>query len=241
MIKRMSVYSLKEGTDKDAFWKYHTQVHAPHIVEAAGPGQTKYIVNRVIKTAYGEPPCFGIVEQVFESEEAMNKYVEAMKTVKLPSGKTVFDDFGQRPELASNATFLTEEFIVKDSGIKSYATKGSKTIKRVFTTSPKEGTDKDAFWKYWTGQHAPDIIKASGPGLLKYVLNRVAKVVYGEPKFFALMEMWYESEEAMNKDFETWKTLKLPSGESIFDDFENRVTGSWAATMEEFVAKDITS
>ena len=240
MIKRIGAYSIREGADKDAFWKYHTQVHAVHCAEVwRGPSPKKYVINRVLETAYGKPPFYGMTDQVTDTEEEMNNNSAALKAAKLPNGKTVFDDFDTQEALVNRFGLTAEEYVVKGAGLKVYATSDNKVIKRVFTTSLTEGTDEDEFWKYWTEQHAPDIVKASSPGLLKYVLSRVTKMLSGERPFFALMEMWYENEEAMNKDFKAWKTLKLPSGESIFDDFENRVTGSWAATVEEHVAKDI--
>ena len=240
MIKRIGAYSLKEGADKDAFWKYHTQVHAAHCAEVwSDPSLKRYIINRVLETAYGKPPFYGMTDQMTDTEEEMRKNTAALKAAKLPSGKTVFDDFDSQEALVNRFGLIAEEYVVKDPSTKIYATRDNEVVKRVFTTSLKEGTDEDEFWKYWTEQHAVDIVKASSPGLKKYVLSRVTKMLSGERPFFALMEMWFENEEAMNKDFEAWKTLKLPSGESIFDDFENRVTGSWAATVEEYVVKDI--
>ena len=237
MIKRVGCYSLKEGTDKEAFWKYHTQEHAAHIKELGGPGLKKYVINRVLKTAYGEQPFFTLTEQVFENEELQSKYVEAMKTTKLPSGKTAMDIWDSQEALVHLFRFFAEEFMVKDPGTKIYATRDNEVVKRVFTTSLKEGTDEDTFWKYWTEEHAPHIVEASSPGLKKYVLSRVTKVRQGEQLFFAVMEMWFENEEAMNKDIEASKTIKLPSGLSIFDDFLSRVVGSWAGIVEEFVVK----
>lgn len=106
-------------------------------------------------------------------------------------------------------------------------------IKRVSIYSLPEGVDPDKFWKYHTEVHASDIRKAAGPRLKKYVLNRARKVESGEPKFFGLIELWFESEEAMNGALNDFRTLKVRSGKNILDDFQSQVTEYFAATVEE--------
>ena len=70
----------------------------------------------------------------------------------------------------------------------------------------------------------------------KYVINRFAKLATGKlPDFYDFTEMWWESEEAMNKDYDTWKNTKLPDGTSLFDDFDKWVVDSSSFIVEEYV------
>lgn len=110
-------------------------------------------------------------------------------------------------------------------------------IKRVAIYYLPDGTDPDVFWKYHIEVHTSDFIKAAGPALRKYVINRVTEVVTGKPKFWALVETWWESKEAMNEAFERASTFKTPDGKTIQDDFGSRVTDKFSALVEE---KEIT-
>ncbi len=89
-------------------------------------------------------------------------------------------------------------------------------IKRVSIHSLPEGVDPDKFWKYHTEVHASDITKAAGPRLKRCLLNRVRKVESGEPKFFGLIELWFESEEAMNGALNDFRTLKALSYSNLY-------------------------
>lgn len=106
-------------------------------------------------------------------------------------------------------------------------------IKVIAMYSLPEGTDPDEFWKYHTEVHASDIKKAYGPRLKKYVINRVIKVLKGEPKLFAIMENWFENEEALAEADKDAKTLRTAGGKTIVDDFASRVTQSYRAIVEE--------
>ena len=110
-------------------------------------------------------------------------------------------------------------------------------IKVVAMYSLPDGTDPDEMWKYHTEVHASDIKRVYGPRLKKYVINRVSKVLAGEPRFFALMETWFESEEALAEADENYKTLRTYEGKTIAEDFNSRVTQRFRAVVEE---KEIT-
>jgi hypothetical protein len=109
MTKRVCVYSLPEGVDGDAFWKYHTEVHAKDVIRLAGPALKKYIINGVVKVINGKQQFFELIERWWESEEAMNR---ALRESKLPDGRTVANDFWSR---ATNGfVCLVEEYIAKE-------------------------------------------------------------------------------------------------------------------------------
>ena len=110
-------------------------------------------------------------------------------------------------------------------------------VKRVSVYSLPKGTNPDEFWKYHTEVHASDIKKAAGPRLKKYAINRVARVVSGEPKFWGMVETWWESEEAIREATKDINALKAPGGKTIWDDFWSRVVDGFSAEVEE---KEIT-
>jgi uncharacterized protein (TIGR02118 family) len=100
-------------------------------------------------------------------------------------------------------------------------------IKRMVMFSLPEGTDPDEFWRYWQEGHVPDVLKL--PGLKRYTINRVAKVITGEARFWGFAETWWDSEQAMYRAFSS------PLGKSCNEDFFGRVVGILAAILEEKV------
>jgi uncharacterized protein (TIGR02118 family) len=96
-----------------------------------------------------------------------------------------------------------------------------------------EGTDPDEFWKYHTQVHAADVKKAAGPTLKKYVINRVVEVMRGEPKFFGIIEMWWESKEARDGYAKRAQSVKTASGKSPPEDFGARVISGFSVHLEE--------
>jgi len=105
--------------------------------------------------------------------------------------------------------------------------------KRIIFYSLPEGTDPDKFWKYHTEVHAVDVKKVAGSRLKKYVINRVTNVESGELKFFGLIELWWESEEAMNDAYKDMKFLKTSEGKILRDDFYTQVITNLTASVEE--------
>ena len=106
-------------------------------------------------------------------------------------------------------------------------------IKTISVYSLPKGTDPDEFWKYHTEVHGADVRKAAGPGLKKFVINRVTQVLRGEPKFFGVIEMWWESREAMDGYPARAAAFKTATGKSPLEDFRPRVTESFGAIVEE--------
>lgn len=106
-------------------------------------------------------------------------------------------------------------------------------IKRVGLYSLPKGTDPDEFWKFHTEVHSADFKKAVGSRVKKYVINRVKKIVRGEPKYWGLVEIWFESEKAMDEAFEIISSTKLLNGKTILEDFGSRVIDRFTVVAEE--------
>jgi uncharacterized protein (TIGR02118 family) len=104
-------------------------------------------------------------------------------------------------------------------------------IKRICVYSLPEGTDPDEFWKYHKDVHGPFIKKLAGDALQGYRINRVTRSLEGKQQFFGLVEMWWESEEAMNKAREAY----LPS--KHVKEWGEQVTNLYMAFVEEYVIK----
>ena len=98
-------------------------------------------------------------------------------------------------------------------------------IKMINVYSLPDGTGPEEFWKYHTEVHALDVKKAAGSLLKKYTINRVVEVIRGEPKFWGLIETWWESEEARQE----YNKRSYPNK----GEFSSRVTGSFVALVEE--------
>ncbi len=97
-------------------------------------------------------------------------------------------------------------------------------VKMITVYSIPEGTDPDKFWKYHTEEHAIDFRDAARPFLKKYVINRVLGS-RGEPKFFGLIETWWDSEE----DRQAYNKRSHPKR----GEFSSRVVDSFTVLVEE--------
>ena len=112
-------------------------------------------------------------------------------------------------------------------------------IKRVSVCWIPGGTDPDEFWKYHKEVHAVDAMQVAGPRLKKYVLSRVTKVISGTPTFFDMTETWWDSEEDMHQAFNVdARTVKLPNGNTVADDFWSRVAGGFTVVVDEYVVQE---
>lgn len=105
-------------------------------------------------------------------------------------------------------------------------------VKFVVLIKLREGVDPDKFWKFWEEVYAPPHMV---PGLIKYCINRVTKVVSGEAKYWGMAEQWFESEEALQEMLNSPKlrqareeVKRLPEG-----GFSDRATDPMVVLMEE--------
>lgn len=93
MYKSISTYLLPEGVDKEAFWKYHTGIHAADVTKGAGPALKRYVVNHVTEMIRGEMQFWGLIEKWWESKEARDEYLIRAKLIKTASGMSPPEDF----------------------------------------------------------------------------------------------------------------------------------------------------
>jgi len=70
MTKVIFVLHRRPDMDRDEFSRYWRDVHGP--IAAGMPGLRRYVQNYAVPdAASGDPPCDGIAELWFDSEEAM--------------------------------------------------------------------------------------------------------------------------------------------------------------------------
>ncbi len=106
-------------------------------------------------------------------------------------------------------------------------------IKRVTIFSLRPGVDPDEFWNYHTRVHAEEWKRLAGSALKKYSINRVTKVVRGEPVFWGMVEQWWDSEEARAECGKRAYATPSASGLSVQDEFNSRVMNSFQFQVEE--------
>lgn len=111
-------------------------------------------------------------------------------------------------------------------------------IKRLGVYSLPEDVDGDEFWNYHTKIHAEQAKQAFGDYLKRYVVNRVRRVISGQGHWFGLVETWWDSQEDLDRAFESLNTTILPNGLNVSDDFGSRVASYTSYDVEEFVALD---
>ena len=102
-------------------------------------------------------------------------------------------------------------------------------IKRIGFFSLPEETDGEKYWNYHLKEHAPDVIKAAGPGLIKYTINRIIKDISGESKISGIVETWWESEEAMIE------AIRSPEFKRINIEWHEQVTNHFSVLVDETI------
>ena len=102
-------------------------------------------------------------------------------------------------------------------------------VKRIMIFKLKKDIDPDKFWEFWNNTHGQTFKKF--PPLKKYVINRVTKVVKGEPRFWGVVEVWYENEEIYERARENSPIIKQVSS----DGFDEQIEDSFTAWVEESV------
>ncbi len=241
MIKRMGTCLPKIWIDPDEFWDYHSLVHAVDTIRVSPPGFNRYVMSRITKLLSGYPKFYDLTEIWYEDEETMDKCHEAWKSIAAPAGKAIHDDFNSW--VTENCSFIVEQLIARDDSLELADMRTNPLVKRGYTCSLREGVDGDKLWEYLTKEYVPKVLEVSGSGLKKYAVSHVERVVEGaeHQRFYELTEMWWDSEEAMDKDYEVWGKTKLSSGNTLFDDLETWVSKSSSFMMEEFIAKEFRS
>ena len=69
MTKVIYVLHRRPDMDRDEFRRYWRDIHGP--IAARMPGLRRYVQDHALTDVLGEPPCDGIAELWFDSEEAM--------------------------------------------------------------------------------------------------------------------------------------------------------------------------
>ena len=87
MVKRVTIVSIPETSDPDAFWKWWREDHA-QIVKTY-PGLKKYVISRVARVTQESDKLafFGMVETWWENEDGLPKALEA------PEAKRTYNEF----------------------------------------------------------------------------------------------------------------------------------------------------
>lgn len=232
MIKRMALYSIPPQSNGDEFWRYHTREHAPAAIQACGDHLVKYTLNRVVRVTKGATQCFGVVQTWWRDPDALTAGFKALDTHILSNGKSVARDYFDR--LAdNNIAFEVEEFVVKQN-TEIFRAPPAKYIG--FYSIP-QGSDPGSFWEYHTREHAAHSVESFGPYLENYVINRVTKVIKGQSICFGVVELWFTDSENLEKGFAAHKTMMLPNGRNVSDDFDVRVVDAFGYEVQEFAAK----
>lgn len=232
MIKQMALYTIPTQTDGDAFWRYHTQEHAPMVLQVCGDDLVKYTINRVIDLAKGVHRFFGVVETWWQSPAAMQNGFQAMEDTRLPGGKSIARDHFDR--LADPfVVFEVDEYVAK----KPMSDIPHRPAKYMGFYSLPPGTDADRFWAYHTREHAVHSVDSFGNLLKYYTINRVNRIVNGNPICFGIVELWFKDRQELTKGFDAHKHMMLANGRNVSEDFDVRVTDAFGYLVEEFKVK----
>jgi uncharacterized protein (TIGR02118 family) len=76
---------------------------------------------------------------------------------------------------------------------------GADMVKLIAMFNLPKGTDEAEFEKYFIRKHARDAAKI--PGLRRYVIGKVVGSPAGEPAWYRVNELWFDSVKAAQKAF----------------------------------------
>ena len=97
LTKRVAFYTLRAGTDPEAFWKYHITTHAEDGMKWGGDRLKKYVISHVVRPVSGVPQFWGMVETWWGSEREGRQAFDAEgQELFAATGKTIMDDFWDR-------------------------------------------------------------------------------------------------------------------------------------------------
>ena len=91
--KVMLAYRLPDNRNPDDFWHYHTEIHGPEVVAAAGKLLVGYALSRRISTLAGDAGFFALIELWWTNESAAAAYVKQSASYVTQSGKAPLDDW----------------------------------------------------------------------------------------------------------------------------------------------------
>ena len=232
MVKRFALYSLPPETDGDEFWHYHTREHAPQVIDACGPQLVRYAINRVIHQTKGQRQCFGVVETCWQDPLAMAAGFKALENTLLNNGKKIAQDYFERVS-DDNVAFEVDEFTVKPKPVVSKEA----GVKYMGFYSLPAGTDPDQFWAYHTRRHAVHSVDSFGSHLQGYAINRVTRTIKGPSICFGVVELWFAEADHLKQGFVAHKSVMLPEGVNVSDDFDRRVVDAFGFEVQEYIVK----
>ena len=235
MCIRLAYFSPKEETKVEDIFKFHVDVHAPHIMqtvsEVASSGLQKYLIGRITSESIGKSSFSNYVQMWWNDEAAMNRYLEELKNRKLPDGNF---QSGPQGELGLQVNWHCTAFVEEEVIFENKLTRDTAAI-RLGVYKPKEGISIDEAFKSHIQTHSPAIMKliseVATPGLNRYVVGKVTEVAKGEPLFTNYVKMWWEDIDSMNRYLQALEARwPLPG-----DDFSTKVDWGFTAFVNDEV------
>lgn len=197
MILRLSALQRRKDLTQEQFSRHWCEVHGP-LVQAA-PGVLRYRQNHVVESSQmvrhsrGPAEVDGFAQLWFNDAAAMK---EASAS---PQFQAAWADL---PAFAGAMT----QFEVETNHVMERSLTG-KGVKRMTLLYAQPGVDIDTFRVRWFDEHAP--LVAAFPGLRGYLQHLVTgtyefpkgAVVEAGIRCAGILEMWFETREAMDAAF----------------------------------------
>lgn len=109
---RFNVYSPDGDSSPEDIYNFHIDVHAPHIMDTvakvATPGLKKYVIGWISEVVTGKALFKNYVKMWWDDEGAMNRYLQELKSIKLPDGTP---QSGPQGELGKQVTWNMISFV----------------------------------------------------------------------------------------------------------------------------------
>lgn len=197
MILRLSSLQRRHGIPHDQFSRHWREIHGPLVQKV--PGLLHYRQNHIaessqmVRHSRGPTEVDGFAQLWFADTAAMK---EASSS---PEYRVAFADL---PEF----TGAMSQYAVETNHVMEKSLTG-KGVKRMTLLYAKQGIDTKAFRFRWFDEHAPMV--AAFPGLRGYIQHMITDhlefpkgtVVEAGIRCAGILEMWFDSREAMDEAF----------------------------------------
>jgi len=205
MVKMVTCIKRKPGLSVEAFQDYWRTKHVDVVVKM--PGIRKYVQSHTLLSGYrkGEPVYDGIAEVWFDDTGAM-KFLATT-----PEFRAVQEDEPKFIDIATMASIITEEHVVKDGPIPPDG------VKNVEFVTHKPGMPIDEFQRYWLEVHGP--LATAIPVIRRYVQSHTGRGIYKSgrtPAYDGVALTWFDDTRAMRVSAASPEYARVRSDEPNF-------------------------
>jgi uncharacterized protein (TIGR02118 family) len=205
LVKAVSFFKRKGDMSVEAFQAYWRSTHPDVVVKL--PGVRRYVQSHTLVAGYakGEPVYDGIAELWFDDTGAMRALAGTTAYAAVQADEAKFID------RATMKLIVTEEHVIKDTGVPGAAVKNVEFVTR------RPDMEIGEFQRYWREVHGP--LGASIPMVRRYVQSHTRRAAYERgraPAYDGVAITWFDDTKAMRASAATPEYARVRADEPNF-------------------------